>query len=345
MTAKDAFSDAEEFGPPDEPRTDFGLAVGVDHYAGLPPLRGAVADAERFYAWMCDPAGGGVAEENARCVRSSEKPRRPVQDQVDDALVELLNRARECRDGVRRLYFHFSGHGAMSPKSSGADNALLLAAWSTINRGRALSSDRYRSELEGAGIFEEIAMFLDCCRGPVTGAVGYKPSFDASHFARGAKTKVFRAYATSAGTHAFEVPGCAGTQAFEESGACGWGGVFTNCLLSILRSAGSAVTAEALRRKLMAQLAVRGQQPHIENAFMPHSTFGAGGRTSRLEIRFLRAQGTVWLITDDRTVLEHDTATNPWRIPLPPGHYTLENGVAGEHGIDHRSDQVTHVEF
>ena len=112
--------------------TDFGLVVGVDHNPRFRSLRGAVADAGRFHEWLCEPDGGGVAPEHARLVVSRPDPAAPLQDEVDDQLLELVT-AADAIGGGRRLYFHFSGHGAGSPDESGDDVALLLASNRSIS--------------------------------------------------------------------------------------------------------------------------------------------------------------------------------------------------------------------
>src|SRR5262245_33114266 len=97
--------------------SDFGLVAGVDDYPRFRSLRGAVDDAKRFHTWLCDADGGDVRRKHARLVVSTENPVAPLQDQVDDAIVELLT-AADGLGGGRRLYFYFSGHGATSPYAS-----------------------------------------------------------------------------------------------------------------------------------------------------------------------------------------------------------------------------------
>ena len=155
--------------------TDFGLVVGVDHYPRFRSLQGAVADATRFHAWLCEADGGGVAPENVRLVVSRPDPVAPLQDEMDEQLLELVT-AADAIHGGRRLYFHFSGHGAGSPNESGEDVALLLAKWSRNLARLALSIDEYRGALGGMGIFEEIVVSLDCCRTTAERAIGLPPT-------------------------------------------------------------------------------------------------------------------------------------------------------------------------
>src|SRR5262245_17231894 len=195
MQSKDVAQSEEES---DHRRgVDFGVVVGVDHYPRFRSRSGAIADATRFHAWLCDPDGGGVDRAHARLILSRPEPAAPVQDEIDDAFVELLSAA--CRlGGGRRLYFHFSGHGASCPDRSGDDVALLLAKWSRTMARLALSTDAYRSELHGLGLFDEVAIFLDCCRSTSVGVVGLPPTFTIS-VATQIPTRAFVAYATEAG--------------------------------------------------------------------------------------------------------------------------------------------------
>src|SRR5262245_21195761 len=70
--------------------TDFGLVVGVDHYPRFSSLQGAVSDAARFHAWLCDADGGGLALEHSRLVLSRPNPLSPLQDEVDEQLLEIV---------------------------------------------------------------------------------------------------------------------------------------------------------------------------------------------------------------------------------------------------------------
>lgn len=96
--------------PPDpapgrDPRdVDFGLVIGVDHDPRFRSLRGAVTDATRFHEWLCEDRGGGVAPQRARLIKSRPDPIAPLQDEVDDKLLELVT-AADAIGGGRRLYF------------------------------------------------------------------------------------------------------------------------------------------------------------------------------------------------------------------------------------------------
>src|SRR5262249_35952501 len=157
-------------------------------------LEGAVSDARNFYEWVCDTDGGGVAEPNARLIISTENPIAPIQDQIDEKLLQLMKRA-SALGGGRRLYFYFSGHGATDIREPVENVALLLARWSKDMARVALSSRGYADQLKGAGMFEELAVFLDCCRSIGVGAVGMPPTITFDKKDAWYPTRNFVAYA------------------------------------------------------------------------------------------------------------------------------------------------------
>jgi hypothetical protein len=319
---------------PGSRRTDFGLVIGVDHYPRFRSLQGAVADATSFHAWLCDPDGGGVAAEHARLVVSTPDPPTPLQDQVDEQLLELVA-AADALGGGRRLSFHFSGHGASSPGESGDDVALLLAKWSRSLARLALSTDAYRSALGGLGLFEEIVISLDCCRTAAIHAIGLPPTITHERRTRPCATRAFIAYATEAGRSAFEVP--------ERDR---WQGVFTRCLLAILRRSPHGITAADLKRALEYELASSGQQAHVVNGLRDDSRFGRRGAPPKLVIAFARARDRVRLRDGDRAIIaEHAVGAEPWELSLEAGLYKLEDAAGRAIAFDHGGEAVTRVEL
>lgn len=327
---RDVESEVEPRGPRE---TDFGLVVGIDDYPRFRSLRGAIADATRFHAWLCDENGGGVAPRNARLVASRPEPAAPLQDEVDEHLLELVTAADEIGGG-RRLYFHFSGHGAGSADESGEDVALLLAKWSRSLARLALSTDQYRGVLGGMGLFEEIVVTLDCCRTLALRAVGLPPTITLRPRTRRCATRTFIAYATEAGSSAFETP---------DQGT--WQGVFTRCLLAILRRAPHGITAADLKRELEYEVKTSGQQAHVDNGLRADSLFGRHGVLPELAITFAEARGRVCLRDGRRAVIAtREVSPEPWVLPLAPGLYKLEDEHGRSTQFDH-GGEATHVIF
>jgi hypothetical protein len=313
---------------------DFGLVVGVDHYPQFRSLRGAVSDAEKLHAWLCDGDGGGVAREHARLVVSRADPASPMQVEIDEQLLELMI-AADALGGGRRLYFHFSGHGAGSPDEAGDDVALLLARWSRNLARLALSTDQYRGTLGGIGLFEEIVISLDCCRTTAERAIGLPPTITLEPRTRRCPTRTFIAYATEHGRSAFEVPD-------HEL----WQGVFTRCLLAILRRSPYGIAAADLKRELEYEVASAGQQAHVVNGLREDSRFGRRGVIPRLVVTFVKGRGRVRLRDGRRVIIaEREAGPEPWELALEAGLYQLEDGAGAAARFDHGQEAVTDVVF
>src|SRR3954464_3118 len=204
-------------------RSDLDLAVviGIEDYPRFRSLRGATEDAQKFHRWLCDADGGGIASENALLILSDPVALTPGQDQIDEALCTLLNKAHAF-GGARRLYFYFNGHGATNAGEPD-DVALLLTRWSSSLARMALSTERYSGVLCRMGLFEDDVVFGCGGQSLSVAALGGAPTITPRWTPR-CSTRLFVAHAAQAGSSAFELP---------DHGA--WHGVFTRCLLSILQ--------------------------------------------------------------------------------------------------------------
>lgn len=260
----------------------------------------------------------------------------PVQDQIDEQLLELMTAADDLGGG-RRLYFYFSGHGATSPEESGDDVALLLATWSKNLRRFALSSRGYSSELGSAGLFEELVIFLDCCRTAMVRAIGRIPAITYEMTSPRCPTRTFIAYATEAGRTAFERP----------QGEL-WQGEFTRCLLTILRRSPGGLDARALKDQLECEVRETrtGQQAHVINGLLDGARFGRGGVMPQLRITFGPGRGRVRLV-DGRgeLVAEHVATSEPWLISAQAGLHKLVDESGARVLIDHGLTEMTDVVF
>jgi hypothetical protein len=323
-------------GPRGPREHDFALVVGVDHYPRFRSLQGAVADAKAFHDWVCDRGGGAVEPARARLIASTPEPAMPIQDQIDEQLVQLMTAADEFGGG-RRLYFYFSGHGATSPAESGDDVALLLATWSKNLKRFALSSRSYSSELGGVGLFEELVIFLDCCRTVAVRAVGRPPAITYEMTSRRCPTRTFIAHATEAGRTAFEQP----------QGDL-WQGVFTRCLLTILRRSPDGVHARALKSQLECELreARTGQQAEVINGLLDGARFGRQGVLPQLRITFGPGRGRVRLMDGGgELIAEREAAPERWLISAKAGLYKLVDESGARILIDHGLTELTDVVF
>lgn len=311
--------------------TDFGLVVGVDHYPSFRSLRGAVNDATDFHSWLLDSHGGGLEPEHARLVVSQPNPVSPLQDEVDEQLLAIVNTA-DAVGGGRRLYFHFTGHGAGSPEPKGQDVALLLAKWSRNLARIALSTDEYSDALGGMGLFEEIVISLDCCRATAVCAIGMPPTLTVQPSTKPCPTRTFIAYATEHGRSSFETV---------DQGL--WRGVFTRALLAILRGS-PGISAAALKQALEYKVAGYGQEAHVINGLRDDSRFGGSGARRKLVVRFEHAHGVVRLKDGHYTIIaEHVVSEARWELLLIAGMYKLEDSRGRWLTFEHGDAEVTNV--
>ncbi|GMQ98497.1 MAG: hypothetical protein BMS9Abin17_1012 [Acidimicrobiia bacterium] len=145
---------------------DYAVVVGINRYQGLNDLRGPENDAADFDAWLRKPTGGAVPGGNIARLLGSELgggSLRPRVGDVDDEFEKLhegLQVGNAGRTG-RRLYIFLAGHG-FDP--DGTDAALLCASATRRRLGDHISGKLYSLWFRKAALFDEIALFMDCCR-------------------------------------------------------------------------------------------------------------------------------------------------------------------------------------
>ena len=162
---------------------DWAIVVGIRYYPGLSHLGGPENDALAFHSWLVDPNGGAVPHSNAALIQSSqfhsEPPAsvinaRPTMREIENAfdfLAEISEHRSESDNGPRigrRLYLYFAGHG-FSPRQDNAamaatDPALLTANATRKRPNYHIPSPSYANWFLKAGCFDEILLFMDCCR-------------------------------------------------------------------------------------------------------------------------------------------------------------------------------------
>lgn len=152
---------------------DYAVVVGINYYPGLGSLQGAEFDADQFAAWLVDPAGGGLPADNVCRVRSSDfhppppaSPfdARPGEDHFKARLLAMIfdPLTQQPRpQGRRRLYLYLSGHGFSGASTS---EAALYAANAIFPQYPHIAATRYAEWLQGAALFREIVLIMDCCR-------------------------------------------------------------------------------------------------------------------------------------------------------------------------------------
>ncbi|HVG61652.1 MAG TPA: caspase family protein [Hyalangium sp.] len=165
---------------------DRAIIVGINRYPGLSDLDGPEHDAEAFERWVTSPTGGNVPQENVRLIRSSGYPERgdalkaePTVEAIQGAVDELLQAAETSQENGtgyragRRLYLYFAGHG-FEPQP---EQVALLTANATRRRGYHVAGRIYADYFRRAGIFDEVLLFMDCCREPLSQIPLYIPPY------------------------------------------------------------------------------------------------------------------------------------------------------------------------
>jgi Caspase domain len=315
-----------------QPR-DFALVVGIDDYPRYSPLKGAVADATDFNAWLVDdPRGGGLDPAHVRLITSEREPLpgRPLQLEIDDQLQGILD-AAQALGGGRRLYFYFGGHGFANKLY---DVALCLVAWSESMRSLAISSQSYRDVIADYGCFAEIVMLLDCCRTRKVAAQGMPP-YNPRPSPAGSPVRVFIAYAADHGNASFEAT-AAGAPAPDVRGH------FTRALLAGLwggaADPGGGVSSTKLKQYLeaetvsIASAAQHQQKPEVLDGLPAGTMFGRALPVLELRIEIDAARdGTVVLEGPGlEEVRRSDTTPPPWEVDLTGGTHMLHDLKTGE---------------
>lgn len=155
---------------------DWAIVVGINHYPGISEgnLQGPVADAAAFSEWLQSAQGGDVPNDHITLIQSVDlspvplaEDAKPAIGQIHQAfsrLLDLSNTNRAAKKGQRvgrRLYVYYAGHG-FEPAPEQAVLLLANAVEKSILYhvpGRSYPDYFYR-----AGVFDELVLFMDCCR-------------------------------------------------------------------------------------------------------------------------------------------------------------------------------------
>jgi hypothetical protein len=187
---------------------DFAIVVGISTYPGFSSLGSPEYDATEFKKWLLSPEGGDVPKDNITAILSSdfEPPAadvdkaQPTLQAVDAAFMKLVRNAyvkKNYRVG-RRLYIYFSGHGitpGLAPVPDLDDSALLMANADDKSLGLHVPGHPYAEWFRNASAFDEIVLFMDCCRDYMDKVIPRYPPFNSL---QGNPAGVRRFYATAA---------------------------------------------------------------------------------------------------------------------------------------------------
>lgn len=221
----------------------YALVVGVSRYPEkeFGDLGGPETDAQAFHDWVVSPGGGGVARNRAKLILSSQfkvatrplsaKPTVEAIQRFFEQLHEVAKRNDENGEGLtvgRRLYLYFGGHGFMPAD----DETALLTANASVDLPHHVPGKAWANLFYRGFYFEEILLFMDCCRLPLARAIPNRPALQiAPNPMAGTNGKRFFAFACPSGRAARERVMAGGVSR----------GVFTTALLEGLRGGATNV--------------------------------------------------------------------------------------------------------
>ena len=143
---------------------DHAVVIGISRYPDLGNLQGPEHDAFDFANWLENEAPDPVPKENIRLVLSStfNELRKPTRQQVDEAFDDVLSQPLGPNGVVsNRLYIFMAGHG-FAPNLE--DAALLMANAARGKSGYHIPGRPYANWFRRARRFDEVVLFMDCCR-------------------------------------------------------------------------------------------------------------------------------------------------------------------------------------
>lgn len=318
---------------------DFAVVVGINRYRGLADLSGAEWDALAFKEWLRKDTGGAVPEGNIAFLHSGANGAgHPRVSEIDDEFEKIHDRFRDAGGGGRRLYIFLAGHGF----DTEGDDAALLDATATQRRlGDHISGRLYSLWHKRAGLFEQVALIMDCCRDDYRRVPTRRPPWT-DEARLGPDTRMFKGLATRWAYKARERP--------DPSDRGRIRGLYSRALLGVLNA--GRVTGEELKNYTTDSLSAlvttnEWQEPEIqtdtgfvfsEAAGEPRGTLRLRAGVDRVGHRFLLTQPDGILIGDQ--VMDDQ----PWIHPdLEFGMYAVTDENSNEDitvGLTSRSVDV-----
>jgi Caspase domain len=218
---------------------DYAVVVGINNYPAFDPLEGPVKDAKAFRNWLVEH--GNVPPENIREVYSTDFESHNVPTALTQPAIDAVNaKFRQLADLTRnnfqklprvgrRLYIYLAGHG-ITPRvtSNNLDSAALLMANADLgSTGLHLAGPAYAEWFRQSHAFEEIVLFMDCCRNVADDIEQAPVPFTPVRGGDPTKVKTLNVLATQWDAPSFEQP--LGSPPEPR-------GVFTYALLEVLKS-------------------------------------------------------------------------------------------------------------
>lgn len=150
----------------------FGLVIGIDSYSSpqFNTLRGASADAGRFYDWLRAATGGGLPRQNLALLTKprSETARHPESREatwssVRTQIAEWKKLSNDMQQSIgTRLYIYLAGHGYNDRDNLNSVHLVLDAYDSTM--AESFPGTECGLWFQVKALFDEIVLIMDCCR-------------------------------------------------------------------------------------------------------------------------------------------------------------------------------------
>ena len=134
------------------------LVIAIEKYTFFDRLNSPGADAARFSQWLIER--GGVPKEHVVPVVGANEEGRPTAGHIIDSFTQL-GALMNVRKGSR-LYIYYAGHG-LAPTF---DDVAIVPANVQLGmlNGECLSIRSFMQFLINTGLFDEVVVFMDCCR-------------------------------------------------------------------------------------------------------------------------------------------------------------------------------------
>jgi len=324
------------------PLADHALVVGINRYPKIGALTGAQNDAEDFYQWVTDPAGGAVDKTNALLLLSSnfDAAADPDEERPDKVLVERFftkidnsanaNNAEGEGHGLKagkRLWLFFSGHG-FAPS---LDRSGVLMANATLDRVHNIAAMLWANRLYDGGWFDDVILFQDACRNRIGDAELTPPFIKQRQAPVAQKRRRFYAFSAKNRQLSKELPLDGKVR-----------GVFTYTLLQGLRgqaqdpSTGAVTTAQlkAYLQDNMRKLLPQADLDDDEIAKMPEVydpdpfeivPASAVSQVPDFPVRIIGAAGPTARIVDAalQEIATANPAPDPWSVRLRRGLFKV----------------------
>ena len=333
--------------------TDYAIVVGIQHYNGdIPQLQGSNNDADLFRQWLIAPDGGGLDPHNVTYLISAGAPGRPRGEEIENVILQFFDHYNTtgARRG-RRLYLYFAGHGVTPAQDPyGVDCALVMGDAVRLAL-RSMPGRLAATRVRSATLFDEIVLFMDCCRevnGLVVSSCGLPDLRGTSAARLPFIYGLAAAWALTASERLLPHP-------FDSKEQPLWQGVFTHSLLNGLRSAVNPTSQEVTSGSLKQYVvhAVQALLPQDDNIgpdiqwseTLPEIRFGKGVRVP-VSVRTSVPAATVTVLNggDPSRTIETKDVPDPngvYVFSLFPGRYIfVARNAAGAEIVSPKVEQI-----